>query len=140
MALAAQATKAYPTDSTRRRIESEIAADPRKPGYHEYRPGKTWAPAVNLYEDRKNFYVVADLPGMRGESIELDVGGGGLSIAGYRPTPPPPKVHGEMRLHHMEIDHGRFCRKIKLPAGVNVDAIEAVYRTGQLLVTLPKQV
>ena len=139
MTLMAQATEADPTDATRRRMKLGMDDAHRGPGYHEYRPGETWSPAVNLYEDKKNFYVVADLSGVRSETIELDVGGGGLSISGYRPTPPPPKVHGEMKLHHMEIDHGRFSRKIKLPAGVEVDAVEAVYRAGQLLITLPKQ-
>jgi HSP20 family protein len=94
---------------------------------------------VNLYEDDVNYYVVADLSGTGSQSIEVHYQEGELVIAGHRPTPPPPEVIGELRLHHMEIDHGAFHRSIRMPADVDVESIDAVYRTGQLLITLPKQ-
>lgn len=106
--------------------------------YHKYCPGGTWTPDVNLYEDDRNFYVVADLAGVGSQAIDLEAREGKLYLTGHRPTPPPPEVHGTVHLHHMEINHGQFERVVELPPGVDVDAIEAVYRTGQLLVTLPK--
>lgn len=119
---------------------------PARPGesecpeaYHRYCPGGTWSPAVNLYEDDRNYYLVADLAGVGSPSIDLEARDGKLILAGHRPTPPPPEVYGTLHLHHMEIDHGRFERILEMPPDINVDAIEAVYRTGQLLVTLPKR-
>ena len=58
----------------------------------------------------------------------------------HRTTPAMPEVKGQLRLHHMEIDHGPFCRTIALPQDVAVDAIpDAAYRVGFLYVRLPKK-
>jgi len=108
------------------------------PGYHHYCPGEAWTPAMNLYQDDRNYYAVVNLAGVGCQSIEMDVSKGKLVIAGHRPTPPPPAVFGKLELFHMEIDHGRFSRAIDLPDTVDADNIEAVYRAGQLLVTMPK--
>lgn len=108
------------------------------PGYYHYYPDESWTPAMNLYEDMRNYYAVLNLAGVGSQAIELDVNGGKLTIAGHRPTPPPPEVHGKLKLFHMEIDHGRFCRTLELPRGVDANKIEAVYRAGQLLITMPK--
>jgi HSP20 family protein len=107
--------------------------------YHRYCPGETWKPAVNLYEDDANYYVVVDLSGSGSQSIEVHYHEGELIVAGHRPTPPPPACVGELRLHHMEIDHGQFQRAVRMPANIKVDEIDAIYRTGQLLITVPKQ-
>jgi HSP20 family protein len=114
------------------------AAEESQGGYHEYCPGETWTPAVNLYEDESNYYVVADLAGSGNEAIELDYHEGQLTISGHRTMPVPPEATGRLKVHHMEIDYGRFCRKLGIPADVDVDRIEAVYRAGQLYITLPK--
>lgn len=108
------------------------------PGYYHYCPAESWTPAMNLYEDMRNYYAVVNLAGVGSQAIELDVSDGKLTIAGHRPTPPPPEVHGKLKLFHMEIDHGRFCRTLDLPRGVATNRIEAVYRAGQLLITMPK--
>ncbi len=107
-------------------------------GYPKYCPGESWTPALNLYEDDRNYYIVADLSGVGSQAIDLECEEGKLVICGHRPTPPPPETHGGLKLHHMEINHGRFRRILELPPDVNADGIEAVYRTGQLLITLPK--
>lgn len=109
-------------------------------GYCTYCPGETWKPHLNIYEDDRNFYVVVDLAGTGTQAIELECREGQLIFSGHRPTPPPPEVHGKLKMLHMEIDHGRFTRVLELPPEVDADGIEAIYRTGQLLVTLPKRV
>ena len=66
---------------------------------------------------------------------------GTLYITGERPLPSNPEADdvGGMKLHLMEIDHGRFLREIKLPEDVAVDAIEATYRNGYLWVKIPRK-
>ncbi|MBN1553442.1 MAG: Hsp20/alpha crystallin family protein [Phycisphaerae bacterium] len=108
-------------------------------GYCSYCPGETWKPHLNIYEDDRNYYVVANLAGTGTQAIDLECRDGQLILSGHRPTPPPPEVHGKLKLIHMEIDHGRFTRVLELPGDVDPDGIEAIYRTGQLLVTLPKR-
>jgi HSP20 family molecular chaperone IbpA len=105
--------------------------------FHEFCPGHAWTPPVNVYQDRENIYVIVDLAGVGTQAVELDYNEGKLTISGHRPTPPPPDVHGRLHVHHMEIDHGHFCRELAITEPINPEGIEAFYRTGQLLVTLP---
>src|SRR6266478_6532673 len=43
-----------------------------------------WTPAFDVYEDKDNLYVRAELPGMRKEDIDLSLHNGSLSISGER--------------------------------------------------------
>src|SRR5882672_7397077 len=43
-----------------------------------------WTPALDLYEDKDNFYVKAELAGMKKEDVELSLHDGSLSISGER--------------------------------------------------------
>ena len=111
-------------------------------GYRRYCPGEPWAPSINLYEGGKQYYMVVDLAGVVAEEIDLRVDEGFLLLSGSRATPTPPRPCGQVRLHLMEIDHGRFCRSVKLPPDADlsdVEAIDASYRSGLLWVRIPKR-
>src|SRR5271169_2770538 len=43
-----------------------------------------WTPAMDLYEDKNNLYLEAELPGMKREDIEVSLHEGTLSISGER--------------------------------------------------------
>src|SRR5258707_15587061 len=43
-----------------------------------------WTPALDVYEDKDNVYVRAELPGMKKEDIDLSLHDGNLSLAGER--------------------------------------------------------
>lgn len=117
------------------------------PSFHRYRAGRTWHPAINLYEDASNYCLVVDLAGMDADSIDLRVEKNYLILKGDRPTPRPPQCDvqkdpqgsGTNRLHLMEIDHGVFQRRLKLPEGVNAKKVEARYEKGFLWVRMPKK-
>lgn len=94
-----------------------------------------WTPAFDVYEDKDNVYVRAELPGMRKEDIDLSLHNGSLSISGER--------KGEEQLKDAEVYRserffGRFQRTISLPTAVAADRIKAQYKDGILNVTLPK--
>lgn len=112
------------------------------PSYHQYCPAETWQPAINLSEDDASYCLVVDLAGVKGEELDLRTDNNAVILTGERETPQPPEVAGTVRMHLMEIDHGRFCREIKLPDDANIDnadAIEAAYRGGFLWVKIPKK-
>ena len=108
------------------------------PGYHSYSESEAFSPHVNLYEDEASYFLVVELPGVATEDL-LRVEDGMLIVSGERQTPGLEQLSGSVRLHHMEIDHGRFHRGIKLPEGVDADAIQATYRNGFLWVRMPKE-
>jgi HSP20 family protein len=94
-----------------------------------------WAPALDLYEDKDNFYVKAELPGMKKEEIDLSLHDGSLSISGERKQETKTE---ESEVYRAERFFGRFQRTVTLPTPVAVDRVKAEYKDGVLMVTLPK--
>jgi HSP20 family protein len=94
-----------------------------------------WTPAFDVYEDKDNFYVRAELPGVRKEDIDLSMHSGTLSISGERKGDEKLK---DAEVYRAERFFGRFQRTIALPTQVAVEKIKAQYKDGILSVTLPK--
>ena len=95
----------------------------------------SWAPAVDLYENKDNLVVTAELPGLKKEDIDISLHEDNLTIAGERKED---KQYGENEPQRAERFYGRFQRAIGLPKKVDVGAIKAAYKDGILTVTLPK--
>jgi HSP20 family protein len=95
----------------------------------------SWAPALDLYEDKDHFLVRAELPGMKKEEIEISLHEGALLLTGERKREEKTK-HGET--YREERFYGRFHRSIALPKPVAADRVTASYKYGVLTVTLPK--
>ena len=94
-----------------------------------------WFPAVDVYEDKDNLMVRAELPGMKKEEIEISLHEGFLTLSGER------KGHEQVEgaeTYRSERWLGRFHRTISLPCSVVADKIKAIYADGILTVTLPK--
>ena len=93
-----------------------------------------WSPAVDVHQSEDAVEVVAELPGMKREEIELSLEDGALIIAGERKLE---KEHDESRTFRNERFHGQFKRIIQLPVDVDAGAISARYSDGELRVHLP---
>ena len=96
---------------------------------------KGWVPRLDVYEDRENVYVKAELPGMKREDIEISLHDGALSLSGERKS--ETKTEGTEE-YHAERFFGRFQRTLSLPAPVATGKVKAEYKDGILTVTLPK--
>jgi HSP20 family protein len=94
-----------------------------------------WNPALDLYQDKDNVYVKAELPGMKKEDIDVSLHDGVLSISGERKTE---EKHKDAETYRSERFVGRFHRSITLPASVKADSVKAGYKDGILTITLPK--
>ena len=94
-----------------------------------------WNPAVDLYEDKDNVIVKAELPGMKKEEIEVSLHNGALSISGERKS--EEKVE-DAETYRSERFVGRFHRTVTLPSEVKGDQVKAQYKDGILTITLPK--
>ena len=92
-----------------------------------------WAPALDVYQDKDQFTVVAELPGLKKEDIELSLHNGVLTISGERKQ----EKKGEEGYRN-ERFFGRFQRSVTLPATVDGNAVKATYQDGVLKVVLPK--
>lgn len=94
-----------------------------------------WSPAVDVYEDKDNLLVRAELPGMKKEDIEISLHEGFLTLSGERKA--EQKQEGA-ETYRSERLLGRFHRSISLPCAVVPDKIKATYHDGILTVSLPK--
>ena len=94
-----------------------------------------WTPAVDIYEEKDNITVRAELPGMKKEDIEVTVVGDSLTISGERKHAEEKK---EGETYRSERYLGRFQRSITLPSEVDPNKIQATYKDGLLTVSLGK--
>jgi HSP20 family protein len=92
-------------------------------------------PLINVTEDKDNYYIRAELPGIRAEDLELSVTGETLSLSGERKL----QSEGEkVKYHRREREGGKFNRIFTLPGLIDTDKVEAKNSDGILTVTLPK--
>jgi HSP20 family protein len=94
-----------------------------------------WNPAIDLYEDKDNVFVKAELPGMKKEDIDVSLHDGLLNISGERKSE---EKFENAETYRSERFVGRFHRSIALPSEVKADKVQASYKDGILTVTLPK--
>jgi HSP20 family protein len=92
---------------------------------------------VDVVENKKDFVVKADLPGMDKDRITVTLERGRLlRISGQREAAVEEKGPNVVRHERME---GRFERAIELPAECRSDGVSASYKNGVLEVTIPKK-
>jgi HSP20 family protein len=78
--------------------------------------GPTWEPPIDLFEEPEGrVTLLVALPGVPPEQLQVDIEGGLLRVAGNRPWPCGLRA---ATLRRLEIPHGRFERRIQLPAGI----------------------
>jgi HSP20 family protein len=106
--------------------------------FYHFRPCSEWEPPINFYETTEAYQICIDLAGIEPKQAELHLENDMLHIMGHRATPSP-AGSSSARIHIMEIDHGPFCRSIKVPDDVDTTRIEANYSQGFLWITLPKR-
>jgi len=95
-----------------------------------------WAPAVDIKEDDKAFTLLADIPGVDPDNIEITMDKGVLTIKGERQSE---KKTEEENYKRVERQYGVFYRRFSLPDSANADTIEAHSEHGVLKITIPKQ-
>jgi HSP20 family protein len=96
-----------------------------------------WVPAVDVRETKDAIEVVAELPGMRPEEVQVDIENNVLSISGEKKQEQV-EGNGEGEYHLVERRCGRFERSFTLPRTVDAERISARFDHGLLTVTLPK--
>src|SRR5918995_4064830 len=95
-----------------------------------------WAPSVDIYENKDQIVLEAELPGMNREDFELTVENNVLTLRGERRFE---KKEDTDNYHRVERAYGSFTRSFTLPNTVSGEGASADYRNGVLRVTLPKR-
>lgn len=95
-----------------------------------------WTPRVDVKEEDKRFVILADIPGVDPQGIEVHMDKGILSIKGERASETKEQ---NAKFTRVERTHGRFYRRFALPDSADADGISAVGKNGVLEISIPKK-
>jgi HSP20 family molecular chaperone IbpA len=77
------------------------------------RAGAAWEAPVDLFETEREIWIIVALPGVAPGDMEVLLQSDTLVVTGRRPMPAAMR---KAVIHRLEIPHGRFERRIRLPA------------------------
>lgn len=98
--------------------------------------GGRWTPNVDVFDDGTDVMVRADVAGSDPADIDVTVEDGVLTIKGSRTFDTEDRTQG---FHRREIATGSFVRSVRLPAGVDADAVTAASKDGIIEITVPRK-
>ena len=111
--------------------------------YNELDRPSSWAgnwlaggnfPRTNLYDRGDKFELIAEVPGLAKEDLNVKIQGNYLEISGKREV----KAPEEYRVHRAERGSASFTRSLTLPADVDSGKVDATLKDGILVLVLPK--
>ncbi len=95
-----------------------------------------WLPAMDVYEDEKNFYIKADVAGLEQKDIDVTLNRNVLTLSGKKSL--EKKDEGKNYIFS-ERRAGSFSRSITLPAGFKQKDIKGELKDGVLTITIEKE-
>jgi HSP20 family protein len=105
-----------------------------------FRPGfagmqaAAWQPPIDVFESADALWIVAALPGVDTQDIDIAVEQNTLVISGMRHLP---AIARGAAIQRLEIPFGRFERRIRLPAGA-FEVGQPEFANGCLFITLAR--
>jgi|ERR1700754_1003109 len=106
-----------------------------RPDADEARRRVTLAPAVDIFEDAHAVTLLADLPGVSKDRLDIKVHDGSLTIEAESVVPVPPNLV----LSHAEVRAPYFSRRFTVSEDFDTSKIEASLKDGVLRLTLPRR-
>jgi len=90
-------------------------------------------PAVNVYENPNAFVLEASLPGYTSKDVDIKIDKHVLHLTSEMKEKKDDRKYIVRERHSVKFD-----RAFSLPEGINESAIEAQFKNGLLIITLPK--
>lgn len=97
-------------------------------------PGAVFTPQVDIFETEKEITLLADIPGVKSEKLNIDLRDNILTITGDIEAVGSVAEEGVL----IEYDTGRFYRQFTLSEVIDQNKIDAKLGDGVLRLTLPK--
>jgi HSP20 family protein len=95
----------------------------------------TWTPAIELEDSNDNLILRAEVPGVEGKDLDIQVGREAVAISGETRYENKSQEKGYFR---SEFRYGKFQRTIPLPVPIQNNKAQAEFKNGVLKLTLPK--
>lgn len=97
--------------------------------------GRLLAPSLDVYDEKKDVVVKAELPGLTKDDVQVTLSDSTVTIKGEKKREKEVK---EKDFYRSEREYGSFLRTVPLPAAVNADQVVANFKDGVLEIRLPK--
>ncbi len=88
---------------------------------------------IDVYTTPEEVVIIASIPGVNPEDVEITLEGETLTIRGELPRP-----YEDVNYILRERPYGKFIRTLTLNVPVNADAAEATFHNGVLSLRIPK--
>jgi HSP20 family protein len=95
-----------------------------------------WSPSVDIFENKNEIVLEAELPGMSAEDVNISIENNVLTLHGERKF--EKKDEGD-NFHRVERSYGSFTRSFTLPPTVSSENANAEFNNGVLRLTLAKR-
>ena len=119
------------TQSTELKVrEKQEVASPAE----QTTPGLVFTPAVDIFENEKNITLLADMPGVKADDLNIDLRDNTLTLA----ADIAPIDNSDEESILLEYETGRYFRQFTLGELINQENIDAKLNDGVLRLTLPK--
>ena len=96
----------------------------------------TYLPSFDVKETKDAYLFRADLPGVKEENLDLSITGNRLTVSGKREEE---QRKEEEHYFTFERRYGSFARSFTLPEGVDLEAVNAQLKNGELTIHVPKK-
>jgi HSP20 family protein len=97
--------------------------------------GFSFSPRIDVFADDKNFFVEAELPGLKKDEIKISLQDNILTISGEKKKA---DENDSKEYFRNERVFGTFSRSFTLPEDINPDSTEAEFEDGVLRISVAK--
>jgi HSP20 family protein len=128
-------TPGYALDQSINRMFDDFFTDFDRFAMRPFAEGTTFSPSIDLSETDSEIKVVAELPGLGENDVNVSLAHNVLTISGEKKDEHEEKKEN---FHLIERSYGSFKRSLTLPEEVDPDTVEATFKNGVLTVVLAK--
>lgn len=121
------------TNAETKALQAKEKAEVTTPA-EQTRTGAVFTPAVDIFETDKEITLLADMPGVKADSLNIDLNENVLSLDGDVQSP---QGGDEMDVFR-EYRTGKYYRQFTLSQAIDQSKIEAAIKDGVLRLSLPK--
>lgn len=115
-------------------LQRAIAASRRSGWFGASTTGYGTFPPVNVFRQGDDFVLVAEIPGVDKDELDVRIKGRQVRIKGTKKS----DLADGASVHRRERRSGRFDRALVIPADLDGDKAKAEYRDGVLALHLPR--
>jgi len=105
-------------------------------GWEAFREIESFNPSFDVRETDSAYIIIADLPGVQEQDLEVSVAGNRITVSGKREE--ERRDEGD-QYYAYERSYGSFARSFTLPDGADPERVSADLKGGVLKITAPKR-